>query len=191
MPAMLMTLNLERALRWAAERHRTQERKGSGVPYVQHVVAVAMILDRAGCAEDVVIAGLLHDVVEDTDTTLEQVAEVFGAQVAEIVGWCSERKTDEEGRKCPWIDRKREHIALLDGAPVAAKAVMLADKLHNLLSIQFDLQAGRDLWSKFNADPALVVWYYESVIDRCGSGDERLERIAEQCRGVLGDLKRL
>src|SRR5215210_6858982 len=97
---------LERASRWAAVRHHGQVRRGSGVPYVQHPMAVAWVLERLGFAEDVVIAGLLHDVVEDTDATLEQVAGEFGPVVAEIVGHCSEVKRDAQGNKRPWIDRK-------------------------------------------------------------------------------------
>src|SRR5438270_8031546 len=102
-----MTPKLERALRWAAVAHRSQERRGSGVPYVQHAMAVAMILDRLGFSEDVVIAGLLHDLVEDTRTTIEQLHDEFGAQVAETVHFCSETKTDAQGRLRPWIDRKK------------------------------------------------------------------------------------
>jgi guanosine-3',5'-bis(diphosphate) 3'-pyrophosphohydrolase len=186
-----MTLNLERALRWAALFHRGQERKGSGVPYVQHVVAVAMILDRLGFAEEVVIAGLLHDLVEDTEATLDQVREAFGEQVAATVALCSERKTDSAGRKRPWVDRKREHLELLIAAPLAARAVMLADKLHNLLSIQFDLREGRDVWSTFNAERAQVIWYYESVIERCADDDPRLAALATECREAIQALEGL
>jgi (p)ppGpp synthase/HD superfamily hydrolase len=181
----LMTLNLERALRWSALFHRGQVRKGSGVPYVQHVVAVAMILDRLSFPEEVVIAGLLHDVVEDTEATLDQVREAFGEHVAETVAFCSERKTDSAGGKRPWIDRKQEHLDLMESAPLAARAVMLADKLHNLLSIQFDLREGRDVWSTFNAERAQVVWYYESVIERCGADDPSLVALAQECRDIL------
>src|SRR5207253_1805696 len=112
--------------------HRGQERRGSGVPYVAHVVAVAMILDRLGFPEPVVIAGLLHDAVEDTEATPEQVRERFGPEVADLVHHCSEIKTDDQGRKRPWIDRKRDHLEALASAPLAARAILLADKLHNL-----------------------------------------------------------
>jgi (p)ppGpp synthase/HD superfamily hydrolase len=186
-----MTFNLERALRSAASFHRGQERKGSGVPYVQHVVAVAMILDRLGFAEDVVIAGLLHDVVEDTEATLEQVREAFGETVAETVAFCSERKTDPGGQKRPWIDRKQEHLDLLIDAPIAARAVTLADKLHNLLSIQLDLREGRDVWSTFNAERSQVLWYYRSVIERCGTEDSRLATLTAECLEALQSLEGL
>ena len=85
MEDLLFSINLERALRWASLGHAGQVRKGSGVPYVEHVVAVAMIVDRLDFEEDVVIAALLHDVVEDTDATLDDVRARFGPAVAAIV----------------------------------------------------------------------------------------------------------
>src|SRR3712207_877168 len=106
-PLKPFSATLERALRWAAACHRGQVRRGSDVPYVAHVLAVAWILDRLGFPEEVVVAGLLHDAVEDTGATLEQVGQRFGPEVAAIVGHCSEVKTDAQGRKRPWIDRKR------------------------------------------------------------------------------------
>src|SRR3954463_14099033 len=110
-----MTPRLERALRWSENCHRGQVRKGSDVPYFEHAAAVAMILSRAGFDEDVVIAGLLHDVVEDTEATFEDVAARFGPGVGATVHSCSEVKYDDSGRKRPWIDRKRDHLAALVG----------------------------------------------------------------------------
>jgi (p)ppGpp synthase/HD superfamily hydrolase len=188
-PGELLSLDLERALRWAAVWHRDQERRGSGVPYVQHAMAVAMILDRLGFAEEVVIAGLLHDVVEDTEATLDQVRSLFGAAVAEIVRYCSEVKFDAEGRKRPWIDRKRDHLNALAHAPTPARAVVLADKLHNLRSIQLDLREGRPVWSHFHADRDQVLWYYRCAIERLGRDDPRLEILARRCRQVLAEVE--
>src|SRR3954452_6256718 len=165
---------LERALRWAAQCHQGQRRKGSDTPYIQHPMAVALILDRAGFPEDVVVAGLLHDVVEDTDATEDQVRTRFGPAVAELVRHATEIKLDAEGRKRPWLDRKRDHLEALASAPVEARAVALADKLHNLLSIELDLGDGRPVWPAFNAERALVLRNYRTAIERLGSGDPRL-----------------
>ena len=189
---MAISMNLERALRWAAVRHADQTRRGSGVPYFQHVVAVAMTLDRLGYPEDVVIAGLLHDVVEDTDATLDDVRDRFGSVVAEVVAHCSEVKTDSEGRKRPWIDRKRDHLAAFAQAPAEARAVILADKLHNLVSILCDLVEGRPGWSLFHADRDQVLWYYHASIDALVAGteaDTRLASLAEECRKALNDVE--
>src|SRR5262249_19581552 len=152
-----------------------QVRKGSGIPYFQHVAAVALILDRAGFDEDTVIAGLLHDVVEDTDASLEDVIARFGPAVAETVRFCSEGKNEAPGRKRPWIDRKRDHLAALAEAPTPARAVTLADKLHNLTSIEVDLLEGRPAWSLFHADRDQILSYYRAAIDACDREDPRFE----------------
>jgi len=188
-----MTSQLEQALRFAAVGHQGQVRRSSGVPYVEHVVAVAWILDRAGFDEDVVIAGLLHDLVEDTSATLKEVEQGFGRVVAELVAHCSETKTDEQGRKRAWIDRKSEHLAALREAPAGARAIVLADKLHNLISIDTDLRAGRPVWNEFHSGRDQVLWYYRAMIAICAgdSADSRLQQLAASCRGVLDQIETL
>ncbi|HEV3167927.1 MAG TPA: HD domain-containing protein [Isosphaeraceae bacterium] len=186
-----MSGKLERALRWAALHHRGQERRASGVPYVEHVMGVALILERLGFPEDVVIAGLLHDLVEDTEVTLEQIHDEFGAQVAETVHFCTEVKTDARGQKRPWLDRKRDHLNDLERAPVSALAVVLADKLHNLVSIQVDLEEGRAVWETFNAQREQVLWYYQTVIEQFGEGDPRLADLADQCQDALAEVREM
>lgn len=188
-PAALLSFRLERALRRAADWHRGQVRKGSGIPYIQHPLAVAVILDRLDFDEDVIIAGLLHDAVEDTAATLEEIRAGFGDRVAEIVRHDSEIKHDASGRKRPWIDRKRDHLEALADAPIEAWAVALADKLHNLISIKLDLAEDRSVWSVFHAGRDQVLWYYRTMIDRCGAGDPRLERLAESCREILAMIE--
>ena len=187
----LFTSRLERAMRWAAVCHLGQERHGSDTPYVEHLMAVALILDRLGYDEEVVVAGLLHDAVEDTDVTIEDVEARFGARVAAIVAGCSERKTDGEGKKRPWIDRKSDHIEALAQATTETRAVLLADKLHNLLTMQVDLGDGRPVWSLFHADRDQVLWYYRTILDRFGAGDDRLESLAAECRRVLAEIEAL
>lgn len=116
---------LSAAVEFAVWAHGGRTRKGKDVPYITHPLAVALSLARAGCAEDVVIAGLLHDVVEDTSVTLEEVRERFGAGVAGIVAACTEDK------RLPWEDRKARMLETLTHAPLAVKLVACADKLHN------------------------------------------------------------
>lgn len=187
----LLSPTLERALRRAATAHQGQARRGSGVPYFEHVVGVAIILDRLGFGEDVVIAGLLHDVVEDTDATLDDLRAEFGPAVADLVAHCSEVKLDARGRERPWIDRKRDHLAALTDAPAEARAVILADKLHNLLSIACDFRDGLPVWSLFHADRDSVLWYYRTAIESSGSGDPRLLTLADECRRVLREVEAL
>ncbi|MCA1686012.1 MAG: HD domain-containing protein [Planctomycetia bacterium] len=185
----LLSPDLERALRWASTAHQGQVRRGSGVPYFEHVVAVAMIVDRLGFGEDVVVAGLLHDVVEDTPATFDEVRARFGPAVADLVAHCSEVKTEAGGRERPWNDRKRDHLAALAAAPVEARAVALADKLHNLLSIACDLRDGRPVWSLFHADRGSVLGYYRAALDTLGAGDPRLSALAAEARRTLDEVE--
>ena len=165
-----MTPRLDLALRRAACWHRAQTRKATDIPYVQHPVAVAMIVDRLGFDEDVVIAALLHDVVEDTEATFEDVAIRVRGPVASLVRDLSEEKTDAQGRKRPWADRKRDHLEALSRASVPARAVALADRLHNLTSMQADLSGNADpdtFWARFNAPKAEIVRQYQLSPSRC------------------------
>lgn len=180
---------LEAASRFAAVAHQGQNRKLTGTPYFQHLAAVAWIVDRAGFGEDVMTAALLHDAVEDAGVSPDEITERFGPDVARWVVCCSEVKNDDQGRKRPWIDRKRQHLEMLEHAPVEAKAVVLADKIHNLASIIFDLELGLDVWNAFNADRERVLWYYEETLKQCRTGDPRLEKLAAEYRQKLDELK--
>jgi (p)ppGpp synthase/HD superfamily hydrolase len=127
----------------------------------------------------------LHDVIEDTARTIEEIREVFGPVVAELVEACSERKLDEEGRERPWAVRKREKLDGLARASIDARGVGLADKLHNLRSIEADLGEGEGLWGKFKATPTEVLARYGEAVETWGHGDARLERLAAECRETL------
>lgn len=185
---MLISDQYEQALRLAALGHRGQVRRGSGVPYIAHPVAVARIVERAGGDESAVIAALLHDLVEDTATTLDEIRDRFGAAVAATVAGCSEVKLDAEGRERPWEDRKRDHLDALRSATEAVRVVVLADKLHNLLSIRLDLAGGRAVWDSFHAPRDRVLWYFAAVIDACAGTDGRWQALADACRGELTGL---
>ena len=151
---------LDTAIEIAACAHRDQLRKGTDVPYIAHCYGVGLILARAGYDEEVIAAGILHDTVEDTDVTLEQVRETFGARVADIVRGCSEPDKD-----LPWEVRKRHTIEQLPTASIEVRAVTCADKLHNARSIQADLRAGHDVWARFNSGREQQVWYYRELAE--------------------------
>ena len=104
---------------------------------------------------------------------------------------CSEAKTDASGAKRPWADRKRDYLESVAAAPPDARAVALADKLHNLASLRHDLEAGRDAWGMFHADRASVLDYYRRCIDRFSAGDAGLEPLASACREALGAISAL
>lgn len=181
---------VERAMRLAARAHRTQQRKATDLPYVSHPASVALILCRAGFEDEIILAAaLLHDVLEDTDVTIEELKAGFPQSVTEIVAALSERKTDGAGHKRPWRDRKLEHLQEVENASPAVKAVALADKLHNLGSMLIDVGVeGESMWSRFNASKEDVFWYHESMIAAAGCDDDRIERLQQACREVLAQL---
>jgi (p)ppGpp synthase/HD superfamily hydrolase len=184
---------IEHALRMAAEAHRTQTRKGTDVPYITHPCAVAMILLRAGYDDDELLAAaLLHDVVEDTEVTLEDLRARFPSRTCELVAAMSERKVDEHGQKRPWRIRKEEHLAHLQHASPDLLALALADKLHNLSTMHIDLEADPQVWKRFNSSPEELLWYYRAVADlaeRYATDDPRLIPLMKEVRGLTAAIE--
>jgi (p)ppGpp synthase/HD superfamily hydrolase len=152
---------IEKALQIAARAHVNQRRKGSDIPYIVHPVAVGMILMKAGYDETLVAAGILHDTVEDTDLSLQDIEQEFGPKIAEIVGGCS-----EPDKALSWDQRKTHTIEYLKNAPNDIRAVACADKLHNIRSITNDYKRiGAEIWNKFNAGKEKQEWYYTQIVE--------------------------
>jgi (p)ppGpp synthase/HD superfamily hydrolase len=180
----------EQALRVATVAHRYQTRKGSGLPYVIHPIHVSVILLRHGFSTEAVIAGLLHDVVEDQGYELGEIEGRFGAPVAEMVKALSERKSDAEGVKRPWELRKREALQQIREASLDAVAVKCADTLHNAHSFVQDLRReGVAVWEHFNRGPQLQLNYYRRVLDLA---EERLgaHPLVAELAGAVAELAR-
>ena len=153
------------ALALAARAHRDQLRKGTDLPYIAHPVHVSIILIRHGFGEDLAIAGLMHDVVEDTDTSLDLIAVEFGDAVARLVEAVSETKS-ADGAALPWEQRKAEKLAHLQSAGPDVAALKAADAIHNLRSIIADLQSdGTSVWERFKRGPAPTLGYYHAILD--------------------------
>lgn len=183
---------VERAMRVAARWHRQQTRKASDLPYLTHPASVALLLAKAGITDDeVLVAALLHDVVEDTDCSIEALAAEFPPTVVELVSALTERKRDDSGQKRTWQERKTEHLEHIAAASWKARAIALADKLHNLGSMLTDLDAGADLWSRFNAPPDRVLWYHRAMIAAAFQADARLTGLAEECSRLVEHLATL
>jgi len=156
---MQMTI-LDRAIAFAAKAHDHQYRKASDVPYIAHPFSVGMILMQSGCSEEWAAAGILHDVVEDTEVTMDELAREFGQEIADIVAGCS-----EPDKSLPWEKRKEHTIQFLKTAPLKIKVVAAADKLHNIRSIQEDyLRMGEEIWSRFNRGKEKQAWYYTEIV---------------------------
>lgn len=130
----MYTYKLEQAIRAATVLHEDQLRRGSvPLPYVSHLFAVMTILRDYTTDEDTLVAGLLHDTIEDTDYTVEELKDDFGGPIVEIVLTVTEPK-ELRGEKLSWKDRKREYIKQIKKGSEAALMVCAADKIHNFRS---------------------------------------------------------
>ncbi|HRJ20611.1 MAG TPA: HD domain-containing protein [Bryobacteraceae bacterium] len=148
-----------RAIEFAAAAHAGQYRKGTPVPYIVHPLNAARMLLMAGCEEHVAAAAVLHDVIEDTHVSFEDVKAHFGERVAELVANAS-----EPDRLATWEERKRHTIAFLEGADEETLLVAVADKLDNIRSIREDLALRGDVaWTRFKRGRAEQMWYYQSL----------------------------
>ena len=156
---------LQRAFRYAAEKHAGQTRKQSAVPYLSHLMAVASLVLEAGGDEDMAIAALLHDVVEDCGgmPRLREVRKQFGPQVAKIVEGC----TDSFGDPKPeWVKRKKGYLREVKHADAETRLVSASDKLHNVRTILADYrQHGEAIWTRFTGKKEGTLWYYRALSD--------------------------
>jgi (p)ppGpp synthase/HD superfamily hydrolase len=154
-----------RGFLFAAEKHAGQTRKASTIPYIAHLMGVASLVVEAGGDEDLAIAALLHDVVEDCGGApmLKEVRRRFGARVANVVDGCTDAYTDP---KPPWRERKETYIQHLKRADAGTHLVSAADKLNNVRSIVSDYRAvGESVWSRFNGGREGTLWYYRTLRD--------------------------
>ena len=156
-----------RAIKFAAEAHEGHYRKGAKIPYITHPVNVMKTLLEAGCDVEVAIAGLLHDVVEDTPYTVEMIESKFGERVADLVCAASEPEDlRNEGTAVDnWQERKEHTIdSLSTQNDIDKLLVTCADKLDNIRAIKDDYERlGDKLWERFNAGKKSQQWYYESL----------------------------
>jgi (p)ppGpp synthase/HD superfamily hydrolase len=155
-----------KAVAFAAEKHSGQTRKASTIPYIAHLMGVASLVLEAGGDEDLAIAALLHDVVEDCGGApmLREVSKRFGRRVAKIVDGCTDADTYP---KPPWRDRKEKYIARLKSGGPDTQLVSASDKLNNIRSIISDYRAiGESVWLRFNGGREGTLWYYRTLRDQ-------------------------
>ena len=153
-------MKIHNAIIFATVKHRNQKRKGSDVPYIVHPMEVMQILTENDLSEDVIVAGILHDTLEDTDTTEQEIEQNFGKKILELV------KAESEDKSKGWHERKQTTIDSIKTDTLEAKQVCCADKLSNMRSIYVDLQnMGEDIWKIFKAPKDQVAWYYRSLVD--------------------------
>jgi GTP pyrophosphokinase len=153
------------AFAFTAKKHSGQARKASTIPYVAHLMGVASLVLEFGGDEDMAIAALLHDVVEDCGgkPMLKKVRRHFGRRVAKIVAGCTDSYTDP---KPPWRERKEAYLRHLKSADAETRLVSAADKLNNARSILSDYRrVGESIWSRFNGGREGTLWYYRALLD--------------------------
>src|SRR2546429_226030 len=182
------TDRLAGAFRYAAELHRSQLRKGTDIPYISHLMAVAAIVLEQGGDEAQAVAALLHDAIEDhpdDGRTRDTIRARFGDRVATLVEACTDADTHP---KPLWGERKERYLEHLPQAPRAARLIVLADKLHNARAILADHRAvGEQIWARFNAPKDSTLRYYRALADAFA----RLEpgRLAAEFERVVVELE--
>jgi GTP pyrophosphokinase len=184
-----------RAFLFAAEKHAGQARKASTIPYIAHLMGVASLVLEAGGDEDLAIAALLHDVVEDCGGApmLKEVRRRFGKRVAKVVDGCTDADTYP---KPPWRERKEDYIRHLRTADADTRLVSAADKLNNVRSVLADYrEVGESVWSRFNGGREGTLWYYQALLDEFlrlepNRLTRELERAVRELEGITQGQRR-
>ncbi len=195
-PFVPLTIRFDHALLFAAQVHRNQDRKKSGIPYLSHLLGVAAIVLDYGGDEDMGIAALLHDAAEDHGgrAMLRAIEQLFGARVAKIVDGCTDSYGDDEKKKPKWYPRKLRYLRRVRHENAETRFVSAADKLYNTRAILRDLrQAGDSAFDRFSAPKAKVLWYYRSLVReyRAGGVSHLLKPLLDDYDRAVTELEHL
>jgi (p)ppGpp synthase/HD superfamily hydrolase len=184
----MITRRLADALDFAVRAHGDQVRKGTKIPYVSHLLGVAGLVFEGGGDEELAIAGLLHDVLEDTSASEEQLEETFGPRIARIVEACSDTQAKP---KPPALERKKLYLGHLEQTDADTLLVSLADKLHNARTLLLDFRTGgAAVFQRFNLSREETLWYYGELANvyarrRPGALADELKRVVADLRAAL------
>ena len=163
-----MSKRLDDAIEFATKKHTEQTRKRENTPYILHPLEAAAVAAELTKDEDILIAAVLHDTVEDTDTSIDEVREKFGNRVAELVESETENKREDLPPEETWEIRKKESLEhLKNSTDPAVKILWLADKVSNIRTLyRLYQKEGDDLWNHFNMkDIKKQAWYYRTVAE--------------------------
>ena len=189
LPTTKLTERFERALVYATQLHSQQIRKGSGVPYISHLLSVAALVLEDGGNEDEAIAALLHDAIEDQggDKTRQEIQQKFGQKVVSIVNGCTDAEVIP---KPPWRERKQQYIERMRDASPEVRRVSMADKVHNARSILADYYRGdTEIWSRFKGGKEGTLWYFRSLIEVNRQAGSNF--LIEECDRVVKQLEQI
>lgn len=179
------------AVVFATRAHAGAERKGKGFPYIVHPLEAASIVATMTSDQELLSAAVLHDVVEDTDVTTDDVRARFGDRVATLVASDSEDPVADKSERASWHERKQAAIDRIAAASHDAKVVALGDKLSNMRAIDLDHDAlGEGLWSRFHtSDPAEHEWHYRGLADSLSelAGTAAYEEFVRRIDHVFGE----
>lgn len=199
-----MTNRLTHAVDYARMAHATQVRKGSNVPYLYHLLGVASLVLEFGGSEDQVIAGLLHDTIEDCGAEHEEaIRQQFGEVVASIVVACTDGSAEDKAlhesasKKDHWLERKRRYVRHLAHAPESALLVSACDKLHNARAIVQDLEdpsVGHAVFERFTGGRDGTLAYYETLratfVERGVASAAQLTMVVDRMHVLAGESER-
>ncbi len=172
---------ITKAFELAYKAHKKQKRKGTSIPYIVHPMEVAIILMKNNASDNLVTAGLLHDVVEDTEVTIQEIEKNFGKHIASLVRGATEpaklnKELAKEKEKKTWKERKLHTIEFIKNASKEMKMLSCADKLSNIRSMIYDYNLiGEKLWERFNASKQDQVWYYKSMMNSFAFGKSTIK----------------
>ena len=176
---------IEYAIYYATKAHKGQRRKIEDVDMIFHPFTCGMLLQRNGCDEDVVCAGILHDVVEDTPHTFDDIEKEFGKKVRDYVYDAS-----EPDKSLSWEERKKHTIQQIKNAPLCSKIIVACDKISNLEDLYecIEKYGEEESWSHLKRNKELQKWYYTSVYESCINGVDKEHPIFVRYKKILKEL---
>jgi (p)ppGpp synthase/HD superfamily hydrolase len=191
-----LSTRFDHALLFAAQVHREQDRKKSGIPYLSHLLGVASIVLDYGGDEEMAIAALLHDAVEDHGgrLMLKVIEQIFGPRAAKIVDGCTDSYAEDPKKKEGWERRKTRYLARIRHEDAETRFVSAADKLYNARAVLRDLRNDGDIaFARFTAPKVKTLWYYRSLVReyRAGGVTHRLKPLIDDLDRVVTEVEHL
>lgn len=195
--AFHLTDRFTRAVDYARVLH-IEQRKGTSIPFMAHLLGVAsLVMGEVGqvpfpVTEDMAIAALLHDAVEDHGgkARLRDIEASFGANVARMVEGLSDTLVEDPTNKEPWEKRKRDYVERLRFEPADVQLISAADKLYNARTMLDEYRAvGSTVWDRFKRGRREQLWYFHAVVEIFKASGRN--RIVDELERVLAELERI